>query len=319
VKTGVIIMSKNKLLPVLLMGSALVLTGCGSGSGTSSSSTSGEEAELSSAQADLKRIQDESQKVLNELIEAKKKFDTIHHTLNDLQAKLEKGLVSDVEVEAVNAKYEAISSEIAALEQKQATLTSQSKQMKEKVDTKAAALKLNASLNNLVPSVLSGTFSRADLDVFLNAVQTQSAAQLVGPTNKAIADFKSALSTGAKIKSAFPRLINSPIIDSLVIPLFSGKIYELMQTRLVEWIGAFPKEVNGKVLIYTPYLQVISVGYLKKSDGTYTLDFPTKDAIKASTAGLMYLDDGWQAYSEVQVFIDDYFRKNPLKFKRYQN
>lgn len=305
-------MSKNKLLPVLLMGSALVLTGCGGGSGSSSSSTSNisAEAELSSAQADLKRIQDESQKVRTKLIDAKKKLDTKHSTLNDLQAKLERGQVSDVEVEAANAEYEAISSEIAALEQKQATLTSQSKQMEEKVDTKAAALKLNASLNNLVPSVLSGTFSRADLDVFLNAVQTQSAAQLVGPTNKAIADLKSALSTGAKIKTVMPGLINSPIVDSLLIPFVVREIGGPMQEQLVHYVSSTNFNYYNWTYISTPYFAALT-GDIKQRPNTtqYTLDLTEKSFIQGTTIGLKEVG-AEDVRSRIFYGIEDYYKKN---------
>ena len=310
-------MISKKLFPVLLMGSALILTGCGGGN--SSSSTSSSEAvsktDLEKLQDELKRIELETQKIENDIAVAEAKMAAKKIKLDDLQAKLEKGQVSADAVVAANAEYEAASEEVTKKKQDREALNGKVRQQKEKVDVSIAAFKLNASLNNLVPSVLSGSFSKDDFDIFVNSVQTQSGAQLVAPTNKAIADLKSELSTGAKIKTAVPRLINSPIFDSLVIPWVVESESRFMQETIGDWFRTFSENLNGNVFVYTEYPQGISVGYKKKSDSAYTLDFPTKDAIKRYTADLKYLGDGMEAYYAVQDYIDEYFRKNPSKIQ----
>ncbi|MDP3641435.1 MAG: hypothetical protein Q8R43_03275, partial [Alphaproteobacteria bacterium] len=302
-------MNAKALCNTLLLSSALFLTACGGGSGTESDSNSNNQAELSKTQSDLKSIQDETNQLLVQLAQTNQEVVAKKQTLDALQAKLAVGDVTPNEMAAAQAAYNQASAELASQEQKKAELADQARKLKEKTDTFSAISKLDSVLNNIGPAVLSGTFSRTDFDIFLNSVNTKSAAELIAPANKFWADMKSGLNSGAKIRAAFPKLLNSPIVDALLIPLVANQISAPMQKQLELSVAIIPNYFTTTV--YTPIFNV-AVNYNKNGD-SYILQLPIKDAIEQSTAWLLQ-DFEYAKREKNLAFLDDYLTNNPKLF-----
>lgn len=315
-------MNAKALYNALLLSSTLVLTACGGGNGSSSDSESHTQEDLSKVNSELKSIQDQANEVLIKLTQANQEAGAKKLALDALQTKFANGEVGETEVAAAQAAYEKSSSEIANLEQKKAELADQVRKLKEKADTITAAAKLDSSLNNMGSAVLSGTFSREDLATLMNAVNTKTAEQLVAPVNKFIVDTKTSLNSGAKIRAAFPKVINAPIIDSFVIPLMSQLLGGEIQAAGEKEIRTYPILANsangGNMLLLKPGISM-DVPYKKTATpNEYILSFPLKEAIKNSTWGLKYQLEAEQ-YNGILNFIDDYFRDNRTKFSETVN
>jgi hypothetical protein len=252
----------------------------------------------------LQSIQYQQNQEATQLAQARTDLSAKKQALDALQAKLARGEINRSVVAAAEAEYDRASGEIARLEAQAAALAGQARQQTEKVDTLTSAVKLDSFLSNVGPSVLSGTFSRADLDTFINVVNTKSAAQLVTPANKFIADIKFVLNTGAKIRAAVPNILNSPIVDSFVIPVAAQFLGGAIQAKAEEKITANPSQDR---------LNTTWVSYVRTDqNGGYTLNLALKDAIKGSTAGLQ--DELTTVeYQGVLTFIDNYFRDHSNK------
>ena len=302
-------MNTKYLYKALLLSSALLVTGCGGGNGDGSNSNSTNQAELNKTQSDLKSIQDQANQVLIQLTQTNQDVIAKKQTLDALQAKLAVGDVTPNEMAAAQAAYNQASAELASQEQKKADLADKARKVKEKADTLTAVVKLDSTLNNIGPAVLSGTFSKADFDTFVNAVHTKPAAQLVRPFNKFIEDMKSGLDSGAKIRAAFPKLLNSPIVDALLIPLVANQISAPTQKQLELSVAIIPNYFTTTV--YTPIFNV-EVNYNKNGD-SYILQLPIKDAIEQSTAWLLQ-DFEYAEHEKMLAFLDDYLTNNPKLF-----
>ncbi|MDP3935807.1 MAG: hypothetical protein Q8Q56_02320, partial [Alphaproteobacteria bacterium] len=311
-------MNAKTLYNALLLSSALFLTACGARDTPSSGSESNTQEELSKINSDLNSIQDQANQVLIQLTQANKEASAKKLALDALQIKLANGEVSESEVTVAQAAYEKASSEVASQEQKRSVLEDKVRKLKEKADTVTAVTKLDSLLNNMGPAVLSGTFSKNDLITFINAVNTKSAAQLVAPANNFIANIKSRLNSGANIKAAFPKLINSPIVDELLTPLFFRGFRDELQKSIEQQIEKYPvlsNSQNGSFYTFNG-LGLLLVISFKKADAVnvYTVTVPFKEFIKQSTEGLKY-DLGTDKYNGIVRFIDDYFSDNSDKIK----
>lgn len=231
------------------------------------------------------------------------------------------------DVAAAQSAYDQASARVADQEKKKSDLADQARKLKEKADTLSAAVKLDSALNNAGSAVLSGTFTKDDLATFTNAVNTKTAKELIAPANKFIADIKSGLNTGVKVKDTFSKIIHSPIVDELVIPAFSGYVALNLQGFTEDFVSEnarfltkkddnWNKFVSSSDLLFRPYIIKVTRG---ETASDYTVEFSLKKIIENSTNGLNFLGDGGQTYRDVQKFIDNYFKNNPTKIQEFIN
>lgn len=303
-------MIKNKLLSVLLFGSSLALTGCGSGSGSGSgnSSSSGNPvSNLNNAQANIQQVQSELSQVISELEDAKRLEEASKKGVDLLQSQLARGEVTTEQLEVAQEYYVDKSNKVKELEQRRVELANRQRILSEQRDSAAAEVKLDDTLDNIVPDILSGKFLEEQENTFINAVKTQPAEKLVAPINKAIADFKLAFSNGEKIKAALPKLLSSPITDKYLLPLAAWAMYKPVQ----EYMSSNNPDDTFYHDIDTPYFS-FGGGIQRSMQDTRKISLSTleRNLLKGTTKGLTTLgENNSQIRSLLVKKIDDFYNQ----------
>lgn len=263
----------------LLLTAGVLLSGCGDNSNSSENGTNSAtnyEAELNKAQSDFQSAQSQAEQVIAQLAAANQKIKDKKEALDAVQAQTSKGLASQEDLAAAQREYEAASEEVRTLEARKAAVEDTARKLKEKTETLEVQAKIEASLNGLGAKVLGGDFSADDLSIFAQAVESKSAEELVRPANKFVSDLRAGLSTVEGVRTALPKLIQTPLVKDVLVLVAIGNL-QPAGALTISQNSALLRNSGYKAPFWDPILGMLTIS--RKDSERFYLHVPIKEVI----------------------------------------